>query len=124
MNSVPSKKLIHKELIHHVNISGLGCDAFQQSLLNVYLWDIRMSHQFDANMWTSWSSVERKEYPTVQFSNRILTPSFLCEDVEQMVLPGDKGKAVKNLVDEGMHKYISDNEIGLYKHMKNGKINK
>ncbi len=54
----------------------------------------------------------------------ILTPSFLCEDVDQINLPGDKGKAVKNLVDEGTHKYISDNEIGLYEHVKNGKINK
>lgn len=119
-----SKKSANKELIQSVSISGLGCDAFQQSLLNVYLWDVRMSRQFEADVWSPWSAVTGKDHPTVLFSNRILTPAFLCEDANQLPIPTDMGKQIKGLVEDGTHKYIQDNEVGLYEHIKTQKTNR
>lgn len=110
--------------MHSVNITGLGSDAFQQSILNVFLWDVRMSRQFEAQAWNAWSAVQGKEHTTMQLSNRILTPAFLCEDAEALACPYDKGRAVRSLVKDGSHKYIQDNEIAMYEHVVSGKMKK
>ena len=59
-----------------------------------------------------------KAYSTLTFTNRVLTPSFLCEDAEVLPLPYELGKYAKALVEDGSHKYIMDNEISLYEHVK------
>lgn len=83
-----------------------------------------MSRQFEAKVWSPWSAVQGKEYGTVHFANRILTPTFLCEDVQPIVSPYNQGRAVKSLIEDGTHKYIQDNEIGMYEHIQSGKTNK
>ena len=121
---MPSKKQFNKDIIRSVDVSGLGGDAFQQSLMNLYLWDVHMSRQFEASAWKPWASVLGNEYGTVQFSNRVLTPAFLCEEADAIMLPAEFGKHVKTLVDEGTYRFIQDNQVDLYEHVNSAKVNK
>ena len=121
---MPSKKQLNKDVIRSVDISGFGSNAFQQSLINLYLWDVRMSRHFEAEVWKPWASVPANEYAAVQFSNRVVTPAFLCEDSDAILLPAEFGKHVKTLVDEGTYRFIQDNQVDLYEHVKTGKVNK
>lgn len=119
-----SKKQTGKELIHSVTLSGLGSDAFQQGIMSMYLWDLRLSRHFESKYWNQWTTETQKGHATVHFTNRVLTPIFLCEDAEELPLPGALGNHAKKLVEAGFHKYISDNEIALYEHLKTATQNK
>lgn len=109
-----------RDNLYSVQISGLGCEAFQQSIVNMYLWDLRMSRLFEEQYWQQWSAETGKGHPTVQFSSRILTPAHLCEGSETLPLLPSMGKHAKGLVEEGTHQYIQDNVIDLYEHVKIG----
>ncbi|KLO05363.1 hypothetical protein SCHPADRAFT_896326 [Schizopora paradoxa] len=113
-----SKKFGGKELIHSIELSGLGSKVFDQGIMNLYLWDLRLSRMFEAAYWNQWTPESGKEDATLLFTNRVLTPSFLCEGAEELPLPSTLGKHAQALVQEGSHKYILDNEIALYEHVK------
>ena len=119
-----NKKQLTNDLTLSVDISGLGCEAFQQSIMNIFLWDLRMSRHFEPDAWKSWNDPTGGEHATVRMSNRVLTPAFLCKGSESVPLPEFLGKAAKKLTEEGTHRYIADNEIDLYEHLKTPKSNK
>ncbi|KLO04201.1 hypothetical protein SCHPADRAFT_897207 [Schizopora paradoxa] len=113
-----SKKFAGKELIHSIELSGLGSKVFDQGVMNLYLWDLRLSRMFEAAYWNQWTPESGKADTTLLFTNRVLTPSFLCEGAEELPLPSELGKHAKALVQDGSHKYLLDNEIALYEHVK------
>jgi len=96
----------------------LGCEGFQQGLQNLYLWDTRLSRHFEEKHWKPWSAKEIKDDVSIEFSNRMLTPAYLCNNADQLAFPDSFGKAVKSLVDDGSHKYIEDNQVMMFEHIK------
>ena len=104
----------------HVNISGMNSDMFNDGVKNLYLWDARLSRQFPADVWAPWNTLE-DDMSAVQLSNRILTPSFLCQGAPSSIVPDELGKGTKKLVEEGQYKYLPENEICLYEHVVTGK---
>ena len=113
-----------KDILNSVHISGLGCEAFQQGIVNIFLWDLRMSRQYEAQHWQQWTADSGKGYPTIQLTNRILTPSHLTQGADVLTVTSEMGKHAKALVDDGSHQYIQDNVIDLYEHKKIGNMHK
>lgn len=121
---MPSKKVVATQLMHSITISGLGCKAFHEGVQNILLWDTRLSRQYEGKVWKSWTPSFYKGHTSVEISNRILTPTFLCSNAQSLPVPYELGKVVKNLVDEGSYKFIEENVISLYEHMVSAKSNR
>lgn len=84
-----------------------------------------MSRQFDADVWKPWTSVQTgRGAGGIQFSNRSVTPSFLCEDAEGLTLPAEFGKHEEKLVQEGTHRYVEDNQVDLLEHIQKDNISR
>ena len=116
---------MNNDILRSVSITGLGGDAFQQCLASVVLWDLRMSRQFDQTQWKYWSAAPGNGHgATVQFSNRAVTPSFLCDGEEGDKPPEHYGTHIQKLVNDGGFKYIQVNRIDMYEHIKTEKSNR
>lgn len=101
-----------------VIIGGFDCKGFEDAVKNLYLWDTRVSRQFEEKDWKTWASKNTKGFSCVEMSNRMLTPSYLCLNDEQLPLPHWLGNAAKELVRSGSHKYLEDNQVFMYEHVK------
>lgn len=107
-----------------ITISGLGGKGFEQGLQNLFLWDTRLARQFEEKLWKPWSAKELKGNICIELSNRMLTPSYLCTNADELVVPDTFGKAVRSLVDDRSHKYLEDNQVMLFEHIKASSIDK
>lgn len=104
--------------MHSVLISGLGAKGFDDAVKNLCIWDARVSRQFEEKNWKPWASTNAKGICCVEMSNRMLTPSYLCLNDEQIPLPQSLGNVAKDLVRNGSHKYLQDNQVQLYEHIR------
>lgn len=100
-------------------MTGLKSRAFELAVSTIRSIDQLFAKTSPGHRWIPWKPGSAREFSSVRFATRVLTPTHQCRQtkgLEKIPDGHDETRVLQSLVNEGQFKFLDENEVKVYRY--------